>query len=300
MAAAATTPPVLTGERPVEEIVVPVGDGPLPVRALELAAALAGRWGLPVRLLHATGHDPVVATDPELAAARTSLADRAPDLDVRVEALAGDDPAAAVAAIVDATALTVVATEQADAWSFKHSVAETLVDRLRGPLVLVGPSARPPSLDGADVVAALDGSGAGQAALSASAALARSLGGTLRLLRVVPEPTPGAPADTADADRSDAGRPDNGVADELRHLADRIEPPVAVTWEIVHGNDPIGAIETVADGTGAEFVVVASRGRTDETRTTMASTTMGLVARAERPVLVVHADRRRQDPPADR
>ncbi len=278
----ATAPPVLAADTPVDEIVVPVGDGPLPVRSLDLAAALARRWGLPVRLLHATGPDPVVVTDPELSAAGARLARNAPDIEVRVEALAGDDPAAALTDIVDAAALTVVATEHADAWSFKHSVAEALVDHLPGPLVLVGPSARPPELAGANVVAALDGSGAGQAALSASAALARSLGGTLRLLRVVPSPPPGAPA---------AVEPAPGVGDELRQLADRVEPPPVTSWEIVHSNEPIAAIETVADRTGAEFIVAASRGRTDETRMTMSSTTMGLVARAARPVLVVHADR---------
>jgi nucleotide-binding universal stress UspA family protein len=266
--------PAFQPDRQVTTLAVPVGRAH--DRALPFAAWLSDTWGVPVRLLHASGS--IASEDDVLDGAVAEVGRFWPDLPVESEHLYGDDPAVAVADAVGAHVLPVLSTEHADGWSFKDSVAEALVERIGVPVTLVGPEAKQPVVDG-DVVVALDGTPVAEAALAAGAALARSLGRQLWMVRVVAEPGP------------DAGdlHPEYGLG--LQKLADGLDPEVSPRWEVIHSNDPVNTVEGFADRVGASFVVAATRGRTDETRTTMCSITMGLVSVARRPVLVVHADR---------
>lgn len=266
--------PSFAPDRSVSTLAVPVGRAH--DRALPFAAWLADTWGLPVRLLHVS--DSISSEDSELAGAMAEVERYWPELSVDSEHLYGDDPAVAVAGAVGPHTLPVLSTEHADGWSFKDSVAEALVEQAGIPLILVGPEAKSPIPDG-DVVVALDGTAVANTALQIAAALAASLGRTLWMVRVVGDPGP------------DEGElhPEHGL--DLQRLADDLEADVEARWEVVHSNDPVHAIEALADRLGASVIVAASRGRTDETRTTMCSITMGLVSTAHRPVLVVHADR---------
>lgn len=273
--------------RPIRDLVVPVGgttgeasdgsDGHR--RALTVATTLAEAWGLPIRLLHV---GPSIASDdPVLTAVAAEAAGRWPTATIATTHVHGDDPAIAAAGEIDADDLAVVATEHADGWSFKHSVAEALVERVGEPVLLVGPRAGRTAPSG-DVVVALDGSPVAEAALAAGMALARSLGVGLWLVRVVADEPPGPePAPTR-------LHPEIGV--ELQRLIDRIDPALRPRWEVVHANDPVPALIGVADHLGAGYLVAGTRGRTDESRTTMCSISMGLVAAASHPVLVVHGD----------
>ena len=237
---------------------------------MPFAAWLAETWNLPVRLLHVTGS--ISSDDPKLAEAATEARNAWPDLTFETEHLYGDDPAATIAEAVGAHSLPVLSTEHADAWSFKSSVAEALVERVGVPLVLVGPQASQPKPG--DVVVALDGSPLADVAVETAATLAGALGRNLSMVRVVPQATP-----------DEELHPEFGL--DLQRRADGLDPALAPRWEVIHSNDPVHAIDGFAERVEASFVVAAARGRTDESRSSMSSITMGLVATAARPVLVV-------------
>ena len=281
MTAAPNDAPAFMPGRSIETVVVPVGDGGPDDRALPVAAALATTWRTPVQLLHVSGS--ISSVDPILDAVVAAMRRRWPDLDLEPLHVYGDDPAVAVAGEIGVHELAVVATDHADAWSFKHSVAEALVDHVGLPLILVGPNADRPGLDG-DVVVALDGTPLAQVALAAAASLARAIGRDLWLAQVVADPLPVGGDGPEDPTHPEL-HPEIGLA--LQRLADDLDPAVHPRWEVIHGNDPVQAIETFAARIGASFLVAATRGRTDEQRTTMCSISMGLVAAAGRPVLVV-------------
>lgn len=271
--------PSFAPDRAVTTLAVPVGRAH--DRALPFAAWLADTWELPVRLLHVS--DSISSQDTELEGALAEVDRFWPELTVDTEHLYGDDPAVAVAGAIGPHTLPVLSTEHADGWSFKDSVAEALVDQAGIPLVLVGPEAKSPIPDG-DVVVALDGTAVANTALQTAAAMARALGRTLWMVRVVGDPGPG----------EGELHPEHGL--DLQRLADDLDTDVEARWEVVHSNDPVDALEAISDRLGASMIVAASRARTDESRTTMCSITMGLVSTARRPVLVVHADRVAQLP----
>lgn len=270
--------PTFTADRAVTTLAVPIGNAH--DRALPFAAWLADTWHLPIRLLHVSSS--ISSHDDDLDLAMAEMGRFWPELIVESEHLYGEDPAVAVAGSIGAHTLPVLSTEHADGWSFKNSVAEGLVDRAGVPLVLVGPEAKQPVVGG-DVVVALDGTAVADAALEVAAALADSLGRTLRMVRVVADPG-GEPGP-----EQGVLHPEYGL--DLQRMADGLDAAIEPRWEVIHSNDPVRAIESFADRVGASFVVAATRGRTDASRTTMCSITMGLVSMARRPVVVVHSDR---------
>ena len=271
-----TSAPAFAPDREIAELVVPVGTGALHDRAMPIAAWLSGAWDVPIRLLHVSAS--VSSDDPDLEAILGHIRSWHPELPVESKHLYGDDPAAAISQEVGPHMLPVLSTEHADGWSFKDSVAEALVDHVGVPLVLVGPDAKEPHLDG-EIVVGLDGTAVAETALAVAATMAKALGKHLWMVRVVAEPAP------------DEGELHPEIGLELQRLADSLDPAVDPKWEVIHSNDPVGAIEGMAERLGAAMLVTATRGRTDESRTSMCSITMGLVSTARRPVLVVHADR---------
>ncbi len=262
--------PAFAPDRPIAVVDVPI-DGRHEV-ALEVAAWLASIWAIPIRLLHvnAAGSQPVL----DLDGAAAEAVERWPELSFGAETLDGDDVAATIAGEATATSLLVVSTDNANAWAFKNSVAERLVHRASGPLILIGPQARLPE-DNGDLVVACDGRPASIAALDAAIAMAPTLGRNLWLVRVVPTP-----------DGDGAGLRREAEAD-LHRWAEGIDPAIDARLEVIESNDPVSAIESFGARVGASFVVAGARRRDDATRTTMSSITMGLVATAGRPILVV-------------
>lgn len=266
--------PPLTPDRPITTLDVPIDERD--ERALPLAAWLAGCWQTRVRLLHVVrpGQDATV----DLGATAEAMTRRWPGTEVETLALAGDDVATAVTGAGGVDSLLIVSTDNANAWSFKNSVAERLSNQAPGPIVLLGPRVQALS-PGGDVVLADDGRPAADAAFNAATALAAALGRGLWLVRVVPDGD-GQPAGPhADLD------PEVGMA--LQERVDGVDPTLSPRWEVLTSNDPVSALEGFAERVGASFIVAGSRSRTDATRTTMSSIAMGLVANAGRPVLVV-------------
>lgn len=276
MSTESPTAPAFVADRTIDELVVPVGTGAVHDRAMPFAAWLSEAWGLPIRLLHVSGS--LSSDDPELDELLDGIRRWHPALPVEGTHLYGDDPAVAIAQEIGVHMLPVLSTEHADGWSFKDSVAEALVEHVGVPLMLVGPEAKEPQTD-EEIIVGLDGTAVSEAALTVAVAFAKSLGRQLWLVRVVADPAPG----------EEEMHPE--IALELQRLVDGLDPTVQAKWEVIHSNDPVHAIEGFANRVGAAAVVTATRGRTDETRTSMCSITMGLVAVARRPVLVVHADK---------
>lgn len=273
MSATPGTAPSFSPQQPVTTLAVPI-DQP-DERAMPFAAWLAELWDLPIRLLHLPGRPRSGHVDFSLDQVTADARLRWPNLRIDAERLEGDEVAATIVGAAGSDSLLIVATDNANAWSFKNSVAERLVDRIESPAILVGTRADQPN-PGGDVVVAFDGRPAAESALAAAASLALALGRSLVIVQVVPKAI--GPGD----ERPPA--PDL----ELDRRVEGLDPRIGARWDVIESNDPVTAIESFADRLGASFVVAAARGRTDVTRTTMSSITMGLVANAGRPVLVVH------------
>lgn len=270
--------PALDDGRPITRIVLPSIAGMLHDRTTTLGVRLAEAWGTDVELVHVSSS--IASADPELHHLAEQAKSVHPDLDVHATHLYGDDPAAAIADHVGAGALVVMSTEHIDAWRIKDSVAERLLDRIGGPVLLIGPGVtitriREQGLDG-EVVLGVDGSAAAEAGIAPALALAKAVGHRLWLARVVPEPKPGDPF-----------HPE--ISSRLQTLAEEGSHEIATRWEVIQHNDPVDALETLAERRDAAVLVVSRRRRTNSDRQSMASTTAGLVATAARPVLVVSA-----------
>lgn len=265
---------MLTSSHPITTLDVPIDERD--EHAIPLAAWLAGCWGTRVRLLHVVLPGEAAAVD--LAAAVEAMARRWPGTDVEALELEGDDVVTAVTGAGGVDSLLIVSTDNANAWSFKNSVAERLSHQAAGPLVLLGP--RVTSLSpGGDVVVADDGRPASDVTLQAAVGLATALGRGLWLVRVAPD-SAGQPPDSPAELHSEIGM-------ALQQRVDGLDPALSPRWEVIQSNDPVRALEGFAERVGASFIVAGSRARADTTRTTMSSIAMGLVANAGRPVLVV-------------
>ncbi len=269
------TAPAIELDRTVTEIVVPVGGGATHDRAMPVAAWLSELWQVPIRLIHVS--DSISSADPDLDEVVDAIRSWHPELPIEPRHVYGDDPAVAIAGALEAHSLAVLSTEHADGWSFKDSVAEAVVDSAGLPVILVGPEAKTVNRGG-DVVVGIDGSAAAQAALAPAVELAKGLGRQLWLVQVMPEPEPG------DAEL----HPEVGL--RLQELVDGLDPVVGARWEIIHGNDPVASIGSFAARHEVSFLVAGMRSRSDETRTSMCSITMGLVSKATSPVLVIRSE----------
>ncbi len=270
--------PTLDGNRPVTRLVLPTVDGALHDHSTLLGALLAERWGVPIDLVHVTSS--IASADESLAHLAELLHDHHPAVEIRPVHLYGDDPAVAIAGHVGPGDLVIMATENIDAWRVKGSTAEALLDRVGGPVLLIGPNVtlqhlRERGIEG-EVIVGVDGSAAAEAGVPTALAFAASLDHGMWLIRVTAEPEPGDPL-----------HPEMGRA--LQRLAEACDSKSFTRWEIVHGNDTARTLEAVADRHDAAFLVVSRRPRSSPDRRSMASVAAGLVALAHRPVLVLTA-----------
>ncbi len=268
--------PAFEQGRTISELVVPVVIESAHDRVFPLVGLLAEAWRLPIRLIHVTAS--LSSVDVDLESVRRELQAWYPHFDIRAEHLTGDDPGRTIADEVGATALLVVSTDHIDAWAVKGSIAESAVDRVGVPVLLLGKhvtktSVRDRKLDG-EVVVGLDGSATAEAGFDAALALAKAIGTRLWLVQVVPEPL-----------EADVHRPD--LPGYLQRLAEEHSGEVDIRWEIIQSNDPVTAIESFAERRDAAFLVAATRDRASTQRHTMASIASGLAGTAHRPVLVL-------------
>jgi nucleotide-binding universal stress UspA family protein len=258
------------GDRTIDEIVLPISFTRIDDRITGIATQLALRWGIPIHLVNVS--ESVDATDPRLDDYAVDLGRRHNDLVVHRTHVFGHDIATGIASTVQAHSLLVMATDHADEWKVKGSIAEKVLFHAGVPVLFFGPHATALDLEG-DVIVGLDGSVSAEAALQPAIGLSRALNTQLWLVQVV--------VDNVAADI------DSDVATYIQDQAAMVEGPGIHGWELIHSNDPVTALESFANARGAGFLVAGARGRTDPHRKTMGSITMGLVATARRPVLTI-------------
>lgn len=157
------------------------------------------------------------------------------------------------------------------------SVAEEVLDRVRAPVLLVGPEARDEEPE--TLVICVDETDVSRAVVPVAATFARDLGLDVWLVQVVePEARP-------TIEKSDV--PEEAP---LHVLAEVIEPECPdANWEVLHGPDPASAIVEFAGGRPGPMLAMATHGRRGLDRIVLGSVTMGVVRDAPGPVLTLRA-----------
>jgi len=271
-------------------VVVGVDGSPQSLGAARFGAALAGRRGLAVRLLHGylhpfgygslslSAYDPAVP-DPR-PEARRMLADAVaivrsehPSVDVSAAQVAAGGAAALVEASGEAAAVVVGHRGLGGfAELVLGSVGSQVAAHASCPVVVVRPQET--ERGGAPVVVGVDGSVTGDAALAFAFEEAAARSVPLVAVHVATDPTDGAAAYTESL------------------LASTVAPWTAKHPDVefgLHVRPGIDAEEALVDASAdACLVVVGSRGRGGFTGLLLGSVSQALVHHARCPVAVVH------------
>ncbi|WP_433284152.1 universal stress protein [Pseudonocardia sp. CA-142604] len=262
--------------------------------ATEWAADLAAVWGVPLRLVHVVPGTPDDGPTPPTPPWLAELARCAERVGADV-GLAGVVSGATVQMVADEASrarLLVLGSYGEGAWTgmLAGSVAHGLIGGVPCPVVVVrGPAPQVPPPRSGPVVAGVDGSAAGHAALMLGADLAESLGARLVAVHtwadIVPGPHEGAPQSREDK---------SVLAEEGAHLLD-------TELDIVAAAHPALPVERIlAEDTAlralmhhassARMLAVGYRGRHEVSEMTPGSTSGGLVEFAPCPVVVAKPD----------
>jgi nucleotide-binding universal stress UspA family protein len=262
-----------------QRLIVPVDGSLASWHAVDVAISLA-------KLLAARVHIVEVAFAPsDLDAARSRLEHSAAsrqrqgapvDVDVR---LSGDSVASAIEELVVANPGSVVVMAshgRGRSAALIGSVAEDILHRIFGPIILVGPKATSTTFEG-PLVVSVDGSDESEAALPLAAAWAIELRVAPWIVHV---------ADTNDRVAPDSGVVDSGyparLARDLTTLSHH-----EVEFEELHDPHPGRAVPDFADRLGASMIVAASHGRTGLRRLTIGSVSSTFVRHATCPVMII-------------
>ena len=155
------------------------------------------------------------------------------------------------------------------------SIAEDVLERIFGPVIIVGPHATPAPFDG-PLIVTVDGSEESEAALPLAAAWGIELGVTPWIVNVAETTRSGRPADVMESGYV------AGLAREL-HAQSGHE----VDFEELHGHEPSVPVSEFAEERGASMIVASSHGRSGLSRLTMGSVTAAFVRHATCPVMVM-------------
>lgn len=172
------------------------------------------------------------------------------------------------------------------------SVADTLVRRVRTPLLLLRPWDVTGSLDPGEkrferVMVSLDGSEAAEAALAPAAALARAFGASLELVRVVP-PRPEGGLLHGVSLRAGGEAIDDEAARYLRERVGELREAglASEAWLAAH-DDPAEGLLTAAAEQGADALVASTHGRGGIERAVLGSVADRLLQKAAIPLVLV-------------
>jgi nucleotide-binding universal stress UspA family protein len=261
----------------VQHMIVPVDGSEHSWQAAEVAVALARRCNGRVEVLE------VVFEPREIDAAKLRLdggIGRLGASDVAIQpvvSLASEGVAAAVADLVESqpdSVLTMASHGRGRSAALLGSIAEDLLQRVFGPIVVVGPKATISAFDG-PIVVTVDGSELSEAALPLAAAWGIELGATPWVVGVVEVDTP-VPADVGES-----GYPTRlatKLAKDSSHPAQH---------EVLHSRHVDHAIADFAESIDASLIVASTHGRTGFSRFVVGSTAAGIVRHARCPVLLL-------------
>ncbi len=267
--------PALLGDKRVSEIVFPVTAKSIHERGESAAVMLAQTWQLPIRLTHVD--ESVETIDLGLESLAERLRHRYPLQEFATTHLAGEQIGRSICETIKDDSLVFMTTQNANEWRVKGSAAEEVLRCSGVPLMMMGPHASLTNLEG-EIVIGLDGSAPSEVSLSLARGLSQIHGNRIWLVTVAPP----------------LGRDD--PISHRPHLVKYLEDRVAelgglghVGWEIILSNDPVSAIDQFARSRGASLILAGSKDRADPYRQIMGSITMGLVAKAQQPVLAAAA-----------
>jgi nucleotide-binding universal stress UspA family protein len=261
----------------VDHLIVPVDGSEASWHAVEIAVALARRSNSRVDVVE------VVFEPREVDPARLRLEGgiaRLAMTDVPIEpvvSLATEGVAAAVAELVEANpgaVLTMASHGRGRSAALLGSIAEDLLGRVFGPILVVGPRAVVSDFSG-PTIATVDGSELAEAALPLASAWAIELGSTVWVIEVA-EPDGQLPADV-------------GGTGYVSRLAANVGRTSAreVQFEVLRGRHPDQAVADFARSIDASLVVASTHGRTGMSRLVVGSTAAGFVRHVSCPVLLV-------------
>lgn len=271
-----------------QRLIVPVDGSAASWHAVDTAIALADKFSATVHVLEVA----FAPTDVSAAQARLDqgAAERNSDgshLNVEVR-LSGDSVASAIEELVSIHpgAVVVMASHgRGRSAALVGSVAEDILHRIFGPIVLVGPNVTTTDFDG-PIVVSVDGSDESEAALPLAAAWAIELGVAPWIVHV---------ADPNDRIAAGSGVIDSGYPARLaRELTARSHHEVE--FDELHDAHPGRAVPDFAQRLGASLIVAASHGRTGLRRLTMGSITSEFVRNGNCPVLVIRLPLLATDP----
>jgi nucleotide-binding universal stress UspA family protein len=260
----------------VQHLIVPVDGSDASWHAADVAVMLARRCDTNIDIIE------IVTDAAEIPDAETRLADRVSQHDTAgVEAttkavIGSESVAAGIADEVDRhPEVTVVLASHGRGRSaaLLGSVAEELLQRVFGPVLVVGPQCRLDGFDG-PVVVTVDGSSASESVLALAAAWGIELRAEPWIVEVI-EPDIRPPIDV-----DQTAYP----ARLARKLTAESGHPVQ--FEILHGHDVHDQIVDFADSLHASLIVASTHGRTGMGRLVTGSTSAAIVRHARCPVLL--------------
>ena len=261
----------------VQHLIVPVDGSDASWRAVDVAVGLARRGDASLDVVE------VVFDQHDLADAEARVAERLDQHDtsgVKVSAyvrVAAESVAEAIANEVEQhPEVTVVLASHGRGRSaaLLGSVTEELLERIFGPVLVVGPHATTSGFDG-PVIATVDGSDASESVLPLAAAWGIELGCEPWIVEVAD------PDANISGDVSESAYP----ARLARRLARDSGHPVQ--FEVLHGEHVHDEVADFASSIKAALIVASTRGRTGMSRFVIGSTAAAIVRHAPCPVLLV-------------
>ena len=261
----------------VQHLIVPVDGSDASWRAADAAVALARRGDATVDVIE------VVFDQHDMADAEARLTERLEQHDTAGVTVSTNVQVAAesVAQVIGNEVeqhpeVTVVLASHGRGRSaaLLGSVTEELLERIFGPVLVVGPHATNYRFEG-PIIATVDGSAASESVLPLAAAWGIELGVEPWIVEVT---DPGA---HVSADVSESAYP----ARLARRLARDSAHPVQ--FEVLHGEHVHDEVADFASSLNASLIVASTRGRTGMSRFVIGSTAAAIVRHAPCPVLLV-------------
>ena len=262
----------------VQRLIVPVDGSDTSWRAVDVALSLARRTASTVHVVE------VVFSSIDVSDAQIRLEEGVgqidpSDVEVDVEVLVSDETVASAidVAVTDSPGSTIVMASHGRGRSaaLVGSVAEDIVQRTFGPLIVVGPNVTVDDFSG-PIVVSVDGSDESEAALPLAAAWGIELGVEPWIVNVIGPNQHAVGTDVVDG--MYASRLAHDLAARSGH---RVE------FEELHEGHPAVAVPDFAERMQASLIVASSHGRSGLSRLTLGSVTSGFIRHATCPVMIV-------------